>query len=322
VAPGRRRYPDGHEPDAGRGALMRAGELFEIRSGNRRAVVTEQGASLARVTWDGAELLVWNNEDGYAGHGAYGQILVPFPGRVTQGRYEYEGERYQLPITDYGGMNAIHGWARWMAWQLVQRSADSVTLSCHHLASPGYPFPLELEQSYAWRGDGLEVSFQAKNVGGLTAPFGYGCHPYFTVGSVMVDDDVLHVPANDYLEVVDGLQPTGKSLPVDGSPFDFRQPRAVGAVHLDVTLTDLDRDEEGKVVVRFSSPTGGTAITLKYDEAIRFLQLYSGDTLPDGRRRGLAVEPYTCAPDAFNNGLGLAHLAPGGSLQTRWALTA
>jgi aldose 1-epimerase len=48
----------------------------------------------------------------------------------------------------------------------------------------------------------------------------------------------------------------------------------------------------------------------------------SGDTLaPDRRRRGLAIEPMTCAPDAFNSGEGLIVLAPGESLIERWGIS-
>jgi len=52
------------------------------------------------------------------------------------------------------------------------------------------------------------------------------------------------------------------------------------------------------------------------------VQVYTGDTLPTGQRKAAAIEPYTCAPDAFNNGMGLAHIAPGASIRARWTISA
>jgi aldose 1-epimerase len=51
--------------------------------------------------------------------------------------------------------------------------------------------------------------------------------------------------------------------------------------------------------------------------------IYSGDTLTDvpRRRHGLAIEPMTCAPDAFNSGLGLITLQPGESHVSTWGIS-
>jgi len=301
---------------------MRAGELYEIRSGNRRAMVTEQGATLARVIWDGAEIVSTPHPDGFAGPGCNGQLLVPWPGRISDGTYEHDGERYHLAIDDPFHHAAIHGLARWLAWQPSDRSAGKITLHCRMLGTPGYPFPFELEQSYAWGKECLEISFGARNIGSRSAPFGYGCHPYFSVGSATVDDDVLQVPASQYFAAGDDLAPEQPALAVGGTAFDFREPRPIGRTELDVTLASLDRDEDGKVTVNFRSPDAAISITCKYDEPVRFLQLYSGDTLPTDRRSALAIEPYTCAPNAFNNGLGLERVPPGGSLKVHWTLGA
>jgi aldose 1-epimerase len=301
---------------------MRAGQLFEISSGNRQAVVTEQGAALFRVRWDGAELLNTANDDGFGVPGSHGQVLVPWPGRVSKGVYQYEGTLYQLMINDRQKGSAIHGWARWLTWQLKEHLADRITLSCRMLAIPGYPFPLEFEQSYAWQTDSLEISFIAKNIGDKTAPFGYGCHPYLSVGSSTINGDILQLPASRYFEANDDMSINVTPLAVEGTPFDFRQPKTVGGTELDVTLTALARDDEGKVVVVFQAPDGSISITCKYDEPIEFMQLFSGDTLPSGRRQGLAIEQYTCPPDAFNNGLGLIHLRPAASVRARWTLSA
>jgi aldose 1-epimerase len=58
------------------------------------------------------------------------------------------------------------------------------------------------------------------------------------------------------------------------------------------------------------------------DEAYEYAQVFSGDTLHGAeRRRGLAVEPMTCPPDALNSGTDLQVLGPGESWTGRWGLT-
>ena len=133
----------------------RAGELIPITEGDRQAVVSEQGASLVQVQVAGTDLLAVATEDGYASNGCHGQLLVPWPGRIPDGRYGYRGETYQLPVDDLVTHSAIHGLVRWCPWQVSDRSASSVTLAHRLLARPGYPFSLALEQSYAWRGPNL-----------------------------------------------------------------------------------------------------------------------------------------------------------------------
>ncbi len=306
-------------PPAG---LGRAGQLFEIRDGDREAIVTQQGANLYKARWAGTDLLATVNDDGYTGGGGHGQLLLPWPNRIRNGVYEFEGEHYQLPITDRTHGSAIHGFTHWLTWEVKEHLADRVTLSCLLLAQPGYPFPLAFENSYHLRSGALEISTIATNIGGRTAPFGFGAHPYFKTGTAIVDDSVLQVQASSYFETNADLSPKVPAVPVDGSVFDFREPRPVGGTEFDVTLTDLARDEDARAKANFLSPDGSISITCKYDEPIRFVQIFTGDTLASHRREGLAIEPLTCAPNAFNNGVGLVHLAPGGTVRVRWTVAA
>jgi len=299
---------------------MRAGQLFEIKSGDRQAIVTEQGATLHRVIWAGTDLLNIANDDGYAGQGCHGQLLAPWPGRIRNAVYEFDGERFELPVNDHRVGSAIHGWLRWFTWQPHEHLEDRITMRYRMFALPAYPFPLEFEQSYGWQSYGLEIVTTITNLGSRTAPFGWGSHPYFMAGSSGIDDCLLQVPAGKYFECNDDMSPVLPALPVDGTKFDFREPRTIGTTRLDVTLTELARDDEGKAVVNLLARDGSISITCKYDEPIRYVQLYTGDTLGSHRREGVAIEPYTCAPDAFNNGLGLIRLAPGASLRVRWTI--
>ena len=91
-----------------------------------------------------------------------GQVLVPWPNRVTGGAYEWEGTRYQLPITEVERATAIHGLVRWANWRAAERSESRVALEYVLHPQPGYPFTLALRVEYALGGDGLTVTTRAR----------------------------------------------------------------------------------------------------------------------------------------------------------------
>ena len=100
------------------------------------------------------------------------------------------------------------------------------------------------------------------------------------------------------------------------------QPRAIGDLVLDTAFTDVDA-RRGRAVAGADGCSDGAAATLWGDEAYPWIQLFTGDTLPAGQARaGLAVEPMTCGPDAFNTGDGVIVLEPGETApRARWGIT-
>lgn len=297
-------------PAASESGLAPTGRPFEIRQGAQRCVVTEQGAGLHHFEVNGREFLD-TFPDGTIPHGGYGQILAPWPNRLAEGRYSFDGVAHQVLVTEPATGHAIHGLVRWMTWQVRAQEPDGITLGLRLYAQPGYPFVLDLEQRYALSEAGLEVRHQVTNVGSGPAPYGFGQHPYFSVGDNPVDPDVLAIPAQRYFEVDRGMIPLGDPVPVSRTPWDFTQPRPLGDTALDVGYSGLRREGDGLVRVRLASPSG-PALTVALGEGYEYLQVFSGDSLgAPAARRGLAIEPYTCATNAFNNGLGLWTLEPG-----------
>ena len=126
--------------------------------------------------------------------------------------------------------------------------------------------------------------------------------------------------ADEWLEVDARSIPTGRH-PVAGSPVDFRQARAIGAAHVDHAFTGLERDADG--IARVTLRSGREELRIWLDGSFGFVQIFTGDTLPDlaRRRHGIAVEPTSCAPNAFNSGDGLLVLPPGGAFEGRWGVT-
>lgn len=281
-------------------------------------VVAEVGATLRSFTVAGQPVIFGFGEAERSSHGM-GQLLMPWPGRVGDGQYRWEGVHHQLALDEPELGNAIHGLVRWANWTAEARSATDLTMR-HRLApSDGYPFSLELSATYELGEAGLSVSFVATNTGTGSAPFGAGAHPYLTVGTPLIDSCRLQIPAAIVLGTDARLLPTDRAA-VDGTPFDFRQLRTLGATQLNTAFTDLQRDPDGLARVTLEGPDG-RRLVVWLDRAQPWVLLYTGEALPSGsRRRSIAVEPMTCAPDAFRNGMDLITLEPGASTTGRWGI--
>lgn len=267
--------------------------------------------------------------DGYrrdeACTGSRGELLLPWPNRIAGGRYAFEGRELQLPVNEPRTGSAIHGLTRDLPWRPVDVSQELVSLTLDLRPVAGYPFALGLTVTYALSMPGLSVRVTATNQGDAPCPYGAGAHPYVRAGNDgLIDDALLTIPARVTLDADARGIPTGVALPVDGTPFDFRSPRRVGATMFDTAYTDFIADADGITRVSLRNPDTGREVTVWVDAAHTFAMIYSGDTLADASRRrtGLAIEPMTCAPDAFNSGAGLVVLQPGESHTGSWGISA
>ncbi len=294
-----------------------SGRQLVLRYGEQRAVVTEVGAGLRAYAVGGVDVIDGYAEDEMCG-GARGQLLMPWPNRVRDGRWEWEGASLQLALTEVAKSTAIHGLTRWLTWDVLTQDRASVRLGCRLPAQPGWPFRLGLQAHYVLDETGLTVTMTALNEGVAAAPFAAGVHPYLAAGGGLVDDCTLLLPARTWLPVDSRGTPV-EALTVGGTERDFLVPRVIGSLVLDEAFTDLV-PEAGLVTVALTRPDGTTA-SLWAGAGFDHVQLFSGDTLPaPRRRRGLAVEPMTAPPNALQSGHGLRVLQPGESLDLAWGL--
>ena len=290
------------------------GAQFELHRGRQRLVVHEIGAGLRSWTVGGQELLA-RFAPGEYDEAFCGRLLVPWPNRVRDGRYTFDGIEHQLELTEPERGNALHGLVLQSRWHGVRTSARRVSLSYELHPRPGYPFALALSVSYELASGGIVMTLHATNVGTARAPFGAGMHPYLTPGTSRVDDMVLEVPAGTHVPVAERLLPSGSATAVDGTELDYRRPRRLGALRVDACFGDLGRSPAGVARVRVATNAGAGQLTVWMDERFRFVQVFTADA-------AIAVEPMTCAPDAFNSGDGLVVLEPGASFTGRCGLIA
>ncbi|MCW3061851.1 MAG: putative Aldose 1-epimerase [Capsulimonas sp.] len=300
-----------------------------LTRGDITLTASNRGASLRTLTRRQADGTEWEVIWGYQGaankQAGQGDLLIPYPGRVKNGQYTFDGQTYQLPNDGHDAPHAIHGFMRTLVWDYAARGDHGVVfrtrLNGADYADKGYPFTLDVEVAYELTDDGVICDFRIENAGDKSAPVAAGFHPYFKVGDGLIDTDILHVPMHSILEF-ENLIPTGNVLPVAGTPYDFTTPRAIGDVAINHCFIDPDRDGADGVV-RISLHSAKRGVTVWMDKTFFSAVLYSGDPLPEGtRRHSLAIEPMTCGSDAFNHPeWGLVALDPGMSLTGSWGVT-
>lgn len=294
-----------------------SGAQYRISHGDQHATVTEGSASVRQYRVGDREVFQSFAEDEIA-PAYHSAVLIPWPNRIAGGRYAFDGEQYQLAITEPERNSALHGLACWQPWTLVNHESDRVSLSFRILPSPGYPFHLETRVEYRLGEDGLRVTTTSANTGDRSCPYALGFHPYIAAApGSHIDDCALSLDVRRRLVPDELLIPQGDEPVADG-PYDFRTPRQVGPMTLDDAFADVVRDAQGRSWARLKGVDGRTAAVWA-DENFGYWQVYSADRLPGSMaRQAMAIEPMTAAPNAFNSGDGLTRLEPGESFTAVW----
>jgi aldose 1-epimerase len=185
-----------------------SGEQVELVHGDQRVVVVEVGGGLRTYSNGDRAVLDGYGEQELCSSGR-GQLLIPWPNRIADGCYQFDGQVLQLALDEPQRANAIHGLVRWSAWVIAEREPDRVLLEHLLYPQPGFPFTLELRIEYNLADDGLTVHTGATNVGAEICPYGAGAHPYLAVHASRVDEVTLQVPARTVLDADERGLPVG-----------------------------------------------------------------------------------------------------------------
>ena len=232
--------------------------------------------------------------------GLAGFPLVPFANRIAYGRFQWDGQAYQLARNFGDHSHTIHGVGWQSVWMVEQVSAEAATLRLDYRPRPErWPFPFEAELHFALTEDALTAALRVTNRHTAAAPAGLGLHPYFPRSMF---SRLRFTAAGVWLNGADALPNRHESVPQD---WDHRGGRQVGSVVLDNCFTGWDgvAELEGAQL----------SLRLEADATLRHLQVYT----PEGQDF-FCVEPASHMPDAINRP---AHpmrvLAPGESLAAR-----
>ncbi|WP_375481462.1 aldose 1-epimerase family protein [uncultured Jatrophihabitans sp.] len=299
-----------------------SGRQYELEHGAYRAAVASVGASLRGLTHRGRDLVRSFGADEVRPR-FRGAVLAPWPNRVPDGRWTWRGQTHQLALTEPEHASALHGLVCWLDWHEVEVGSDTVVLGTRVWPQQGYPFALDLTMRWRLGADGLDAELSAVNVGGEPAPYGCSIHPYLTApAGGYVDDWTLHLPAARRLEVDDRLRVVGTA---EQPPphADFNRARPVRGTAIDHAYTGLAFDSTDTAAVTVTDPAGD-GVQMTFGPRTPWVQVHTADRPdePGHHRRGLAVEPMTCPPEALATGLDLIVLDPGESVSVPWRIAA
>ena len=233
----------------------------------------------------------------------YCSVLVgPVANRVTAGRVRIDGRTYQMPQNEtdsnslHSGPDGLHR----RFWNVLDHKHDSLSLGCRLTDGEcGLPGDRDITALYTVEGATLTLEIEVSTT--AKTPISIAHHPYWRLGTA--PGHRLRVYANKYLPVDAAKLPTGDIRDVEGTDFDFRQPKSVPA-WIDHNLCIRD--------IRLSAPapvaelTGADGTRLCIDSTETGLQVYAAAHLPDlpdsilGPGAGIALEPQGW-PDAANH---------------------
>ncbi|HYH80661.1 MAG TPA: aldose epimerase family protein, partial [Longimicrobium sp.] len=232
-----------------------------------------------------------------------------YANRIRDGRFRLDGREYRLPVNDgahhlHGGPGGFHK----LPWRVQPFGAvDSVGLRLSRVSAhgeQGYPGRVDVEVTYTLAGDELAVDYVART--DRATPVCLTQHTYFNLTAepaLDVLDHTLQLGAARYTPVDEGLIPTGELAPVDGTPFDFREPTPIGGriaasdpqlarsggYDHNFVLRDGDDGGAPELAARVHDPASGRVLEVWTTEP--GLQFYSGNYL-DGSVRGKEGRAY------------------------------
>jgi aldose 1-epimerase len=300
-----------------------SGNQFTLTHGDYTATIASVGASLRVLRHRGRDMIVPFEADEVR-PAFRGATLAPWPNRVVDGRYTFGGVEQQLALSEPDRGHALHGLVGWLDFVDIEESPTRVLLATTVEAQAGYPFRVQVRVEYVLSDEGLRTTVSARNTGTDAAPYGAGPHPYLVAGPGHVDDWTLTLPASKVLGVTeDRLIPTELSdVAGNDGVFDFREPRPIEDTFIDHAFTALERDAGGMAEIRVTDASG-SGVAMRWDAACPWVQVHTADRdIPELHRLGLAVEPMTCPPDAFNSGTDLIVLEPGATTSASWTIAA
>jgi aldose 1-epimerase len=230
-------------------------------------------------------------------------VLWPFPNRVRDKHYTYQGQMYSLQDVHRPGGDAaiVHGLVFDRPWQYSQPviELDAVSVTTYvdvNAESPyytAYPFDSRLSLTYTLSRTELTVTYQVHNTGSHTLPFGFALHPYFSTFSDKHDISIS-IPAQAVMEVDNEMLPTGRVFDVRRvmyAMYDLHKPVPVAYLKLDHVYTRLNKPALS--IVDYKQL--GMQLHILATDDFTHLVIFTPKQIPS-----FCIEYQTCSTDAIN----------------------
>jgi aldose 1-epimerase len=285
------------------------------------ATIARVGAALVSWTTNGTELVEPGNLDA-VGPFCEGIVMAPWPNRLEDGQWSYQGATLEFPLNIPSQQNANHGLLIHHPYDLVEETESSVTLGALINARTAYPFNVYTTVKYELLDQGIVVTHTAENRSVEAAPFAVGGHPYFQITGVPTADLILRSDAATVLDVNERQIPVAK-LPTANTRFDMRAGVRVGDNFYDHGFTDLPRDAEGLAHTYLTAPDG-RQFDIWQDSEFKHVVIFTPDFYwdksADEKRVAVAIEPQTAGANAFKTGEDLNWLEPRKVFKASWGM--
>jgi len=246
-----------------------------------------------------------------------GANLFPFTGMIKEAVYSFKGKSFYLSKNAPNHKNALHGYIYHRKFEIirVETSAEKGILETQYKENGSYlpyPFSFEISVEFELEKSGFKCTTRIENTGKDAMPIGQGWHPYFKAIR-KTDEMLLQLPATEYLELDKDLCPTGVKKDLD----KFREPEKIDRTSLDTVFTLEKKKGIGKTYLFDPDSTMKIVLWQETGEKkYNYLTVYTPQT-----RDSIAMEPWTCPPDAFNNKMDLIILDPGKKLELAFGIS-
>ena len=257
-----------------------------LKHKNVFANVETVGAYLSELEFDGHKILK-SADDGISTHGG-SAVLVPFSGRVRNGKYLFEDHEYSLPLNDNMG-NSIHGFARKSNFKVIKERVDEIVLRTE-ISEESYPTALILDVKYGVHSNKFLSSFTVANIGSKNSPIVVGTHPYFMVSNnwkLIFSKPLFEFLAKDHYFPIGKIVKANQKYSNEPSSFNehlfYKGGGKISLINEEVEIEIMRHNMD-------------------------YLTIYTGE-FTEGK--SIAIEPQSGLPDAYNSGIGLKIIKPG-----------
>lgn len=241
-----------------------------------------------------------NLEQYLAGHPNFGALIGRFGNRIGKAQFTLDGETYTLAANN--GRNSLHGGIKgfddvlWDAKVIDCNQRAALQLSYTSVdGEEGFPGTLKCVVTYELLMDQLFITYEAET--DKATPVNLTNHTYFNLaGEGTILDHLLYINASRYTPVDEELIPTGEIANVEGTPFDFRKPSAIGDRFSELGDDPggydhnfvLDKSTEEKVLAaKLMDPKSGRFVEVITSEP--GVQFYTGNFLNGTLKSGQTV---------------------------------
>ena len=280
---------------------------MEVRLTNYGATVTEIRVPDRNGAFDDV-VLGYDSVEGYINavdRPYFGAIVGRYGNRIAEGKFSLDGREYALAVNN--GENHLHGGLMGfdkVVWDAEAMDSSSVRFSyTARDMEEGYPGNLSIQVTYTLaENNELRIAYRATT--DKATPVNLTNHSYFNLageGSPTILGHELMINADAFTPVDEGLIPTGEVRPVTGTPFDFRQAKAIGRdIGTENQQLEYGLGYDHNWVLNKGKGGMTLAATLYEPQSGRFMevfteepaiQFYCGNFL-DGRLTGKSGQPY------------------------------